>query len=74
MIWKVIRTAKRFKNKIEQIQIVERENGYDIIHDYVTDGFYTNQRLWHTKLTRSEAHKVFNGYLITGYQEVSGNE
>lgn len=74
MIWKVIRTAKRLTIKIEQIQIVEIEDDYIIIHDYVKDGFYGDQRLWHSNLTRSEAHKVFNGYLATGYQEVSGNE
>lgn len=71
MIWKVVRTAKRFENKIEQIQLVEREDDYVIIHDYVVDGFYVNQRLWSAHLTRGEAHKAFNLYLNIGYTEIS---
>ena len=74
MIWKVIRTAKRFTVRIEKIQLVEHEDRYTIMYDRVVDGFYQDLKLLSSHPTKDEAHKRFNSYLNNGYEEIWEDE
>ena len=71
MTYNLLRTAKRSTHWLEKIELIEREgNNYNIRWWRLVDGYWDNSKLLFTDLTRGEAHKIFNSYLLRGYVEV----
>lgn len=72
--YKLLRTANRSTHWLEKIKLIEREDHCVIRWCRLIDGCWSDDKLLFTVTTKGEGHKIFNQYLLRGYEEVFENK